>query len=638
MTDASTAHTTEASQRVAAFELMNVSFTYQTAYDQPNAALHSAALKQVSLHITQGEFLGIIGPSGAGKTTLAHCLSGAIPHHFAGKLRGSIKVLGTESSKQSLSDIAFEVGSVLQDIDAQMVALNVLDEMLFGLENFGVAHDQIMARLDAALNTVGMLEYKNREIATLSGGQKQKIAIAAMLALQPHVLVLDEPTAALDPATSETVFQVLQHINQTEHITIVIIEQKVSLLARFCNRVCVMDQGRLVLDGTPHEVFSQTEQLRTLGVDSPRVTRVYNSLAKRHILSVQKPCLEVAELVETMKTELCERIATTSDAFSDCMQDKTRSMSRAKPVVCTAARAAKPIAVRTAEPIAARAAEPIARVIEPIVCIHDISFHYPATQDGISHVSLELYPKEVLAVVGQNGAGKSTLTKLINGLLKPDEGFVSIAGLDTKNTSPSVLAAHCSTLFQNPDRQICKNTVLDEVAFSLELQGVSSQKAREQALPVIQSFNLNPDDVPFTLSRGQRQKVALASVVVTHPELIILDEPTSGLDYRECMTTMQTVRKLAEQGSAVLMVCHDMEVVSDFADRIAVMTSGALVTTGTQEEVFSKNTLLEQAHIEAPQIMQLSEALMKRINPAYKGLREVSEVVDLTQHLFAKTS
>ena len=265
----------------------HVSFSYGEA--------SARALDDVTLSVSPGDFLGIIGPSGAGKTTLASAMSGAIPHHYTGPLFGSVLVDGKDTCAVTLTDISQVVGSVLQDIDTQMVASVVEDEMLFGLENFGVPHSQIEERVIDALETVGIADLRERDIATLSGGQKQKVAIAAILALRPRVLLLDEPTAALDPASSRMVFETLRSINRELGVTVVIIEQKVALLSEYASRIAVMQGGRIALEGTPSEVFSHSAELRSIGVDSPRVTRISNSLAARGLIEAGEPCLNVRE-------------------------------------------------------------------------------------------------------------------------------------------------------------------------------------------------------------------------------------------------------------------------------------------------------------------------------------------------------
>lgn len=248
-------------------------------------------------------------------------------------------------------------------------------------------------------------------------------------------------------------------------------------------------------------------------------------------------------------------------------------------------------------------------------------------------LDFEVFPGEIVGIVGQNGAGKTTFTKLLNGLLKPAEGNVVVVGLNTREVPTSRIARHVSTLFQNPDRQICKDTVLDEVAFGLLLQGVSLDEASARAKATCERFGLPLDEAPFSLSRGQRQMVALASVVVGEPQIIVLDEPTCGLDYRECMTVMETVRDMAAAGSAVVMVCHDMEVVSDFADRLVVMANGEILGRGTCADVFANDGLMQGAFVEPPQAIALAKRLAAEVSPAFAGLSEVSDIVAVSKEL-----
>ena len=581
----------------AVIQMDDVSFSYG---DSP-----VPALSHVSLNVNRGDFVGVIGPSGAGKSTLAACLSGAIPHHFGGTLYGAVRVDGSDTCEVSLTDISQVVGSVLQDIDTQMVASVVEDEMLFGLENFGVPHDQIEERIGRTLDTVGITELRHREIATLSGGQKQKVAIAAILALEPQVLVLDEPTAALDPASSLLVFDTLRRVNRQQGITVVVIEQKVALLSEYCSRLVVLDRGSVAFEGTPHEVFSHADGLRRIGVDSPRVARISNSLAADGAIKSQSPCLNV--------TEAEELIAQTAG-------------EAAKAYETAQAPAASPHAP----------ARPHAVGSEPVLAFDHVNFAYPDGGAEVRELNLEVYPGELVALVGQNGAGKTTLTKLLTGLLKPAEGSVHVAGMDTRDVPTSRIAREVSTLFQNPDHQICKDTVLDEIAFGLELRGVGRDEARDRAQKAAERFGLPLDEAPFSLSRGQRQMVALASVIVVEPRIVVLDEPTSGLDYRECMTVMNTVREMAERGCAVVMVCHDMEVVSDFAERIAVMANGRILQRGVAPKLFADADLMRRAYVEPPQVIALSNRLAQRVSPAFAGVSEVRDIVRITEEMIAR--
>ncbi|MGN8751060.1 ABC transporter ATP-binding protein [Collinsella sp. HCP3S3_D1] len=576
-------------------KLDDVSFSY--GHEAQNALDH------VSLAIEKGEFVGVIGPSGAGKSTLAAVMSGAIPHHYTGQLFGATLVDDRDTCEITLTDISRVVGSVLQDIDAQMVAPIVEDEMLFGLENFGIPHDQIEERISQTLTTVGISDLRHREIATLSGGQKQKVAIAAIIAMAPNVLVLDEPTAALDPASSTLVFDTLRQINREHGITVVVIEQKVALLSKYCSRVLVMADGKLAFDGEPHQVFAHASELRQMGVDSPRVARIANSLAEVGLLpSDQAPCLNVSEAHQLISSLLAD--ATSKDAPADVPETSPHI-----PAV--------PRGVNQ----------------EPVVELTDVTFAYPHGGASVSNLNMCVYPGELVGIIGQNGAGKTTLTKLLNGLLHPASGTVRMAGMNTADVPTSAIAAKCATLFQNPDRQLCRDTVLDEVAFGLELHGVGTDVARQRARVAAERFGLPLDESPFSLSRGQRQMVALASVVVLDPQVVLLDEPTSGLDYRECMTVMETVSEMAERGCAVIMVCHDMEVVSDFAQRLVVMADGRILERGDANRIFADDALMRAAYVEPPQVVALSKELARDVSPRFAGISQVSDLVDLVKEM-----
>lgn len=600
-------------------DFQHVTFSYPDS--------ETPALSDIHFQLSEGEFLGIVGPSGAGKTTLTSLMSGAIPHHYRGTLYGAVLVDGQDTCDVTLTDISCSIGLILQDIDAQMVAGIVEDELLFGLENFDVPREQIMDRLMYALDTVGISDLRYREIATLSGGQKQKVALAAMLALRPRVMVLDEPTAALDPVSSRTIFETLAELNRTERITVIVVEQKVALLATYCSRVLVLADGAIAACGSTSEVFARSAALRELGVDSPRATRISNYLRKLGYagekdvsLTVQDACGLVARAVG--KSRGVSYDVQTPLTSKDVSLSPTYLPLIGGPVTAADSSLFKKVLSQLE-----------GEEVESSLELLDVSFRYESSNDGVDHVTFSVNPGEIVALIGQNGAGKTTITKLVNGLLKPQSGDVRIMGISTVSQRTSEVAHHVSTLFQNPDHQICKDTVLDEVAFGLELKGVPQSEAHERAKDVIDGFGLDAQASPFTLSRGQRQMVALASVVVCEPDVLVLDEPTSGLDYHECMTVMHEVEKLREKGCAVLMVCHDMEVVSDFASRAAVMAHGSLIADGPLAEVFAQDAVMRLAAIEPPQVVQVARVLSERVDAAYTGLTTVSEIGRMTERI-----
>lgn len=441
---------------------MSIIEVQSVSYSYPDSS--ARALNELSLSVQEGDFVGIVGPSGAGKSTLALALSGAIPHHFRGNFFGKILVSGMDTCTVALTDISKIVGSITQDINAQMVASIVEDELLFGLENFAVPHAEIPERITYALETVGIANLRFREIASLSGGQKQKAAIAALLALQPQVMVLDEPTAALDPTSSELIFQTLSELNKTKGITVVVIEQKVGLLAKYCSKIAVMDKGSICAYGSGEEVFSQVNLLQEVGVDVPRCVRVSKGV---HELSHQ---VEYAHLLSEADQAVCDETALSVQSavkqLACCvgaLQHRSISLTEGaeSPATDAVELAGETYLPKIDGPVVAESSGPFDRIgilqdaeqpsVQSVLDVIDATFKYQNSTDGVERVSLSLHPGELVALVGQNGAGKTTLTKLVNGLLRPRSGDIHIKGASCKDWKTSQIAQHVSTLFQNPD-------------------------------------------------------------------------------------------------------------------------------------------------------------------------------------------
>ena len=589
-------------------ELKNVSFQYGTNRSENTSSVddNTYALNRVNLKIYPGEFVGIIGPSGSGKTTLASLFSGAIPHHYSGELLGSVKIAGQDTKNLALTNIACLIGSVIQDIDAQMVAANVEDEILFGLENFGVPHDEIPNRIASSLETVGISDLRNRDLDTLSGGQKQKVAIAAILALKPKVLVLDEPTCALDPVSSRMIFSILQNLNKKFGITIVVIEQKVALLSEYCERLIVLSKGELVLDAPVSLALKDIDLLRKVGINYPRTTHLIKQLQDEQICNPAELTVGVEETVNTI-------VKTLRTDYSKLSNSNNSNNAES---------------VLESHKEAFIKANNSDNSNKPCLSINNVSFAYANGVKALKDVSFNANSGELIALIGRNGAGKTTITKIINGLLRPTEGSVAIDGIDTKSLRISQTAKYVSTLFQNPDRQLCKETVLEEVTLSCILIGQNEDEAKAHAMEIIDELELDSKASPFMLSRGQRQMVALAATVVTNPKILLLDEPTCGLDYKECMRIMQVVERLRKNGCCVIMVCHDMEVVLDYATRLITINDGKLIIDGSAHDVFEKPEVCSAAALYPPLLCSVSQGLVAHGFNKCNGLYVRAELVE----------
>ncbi len=553
------------------------------------------ALENITLEIEKGGFVGIIGESGAGKTTLCNSINGLIPHHYTGDFYGSVKVDGDDTFDIDAGKLALKVGSVFQDIESQLTGYFVEDEILFGLENFGIPADQIENRITSALETLGISELRHREISTLSGGQKQKVVFAAILALEPEVLVLDEPTGELDPASSVQIFALLKKLNEEKGITIVIAEQKIMLLCEYVKKLIVLEKGTCVHYGEIRSTLTHQKEMEEAGINCPRVLTLTGKMEKENLLPADctgegRICLNAQEAAEIVK----KAVGNKSPVLRQSQRDDMAALRQAL--------------------------EP--QATDTVLSFQNVSFSYNETAN-VKDLNVQIHKGDFTAIIGSNGAGKSTFSKLCNGLLKPSTGDVLVLGQNTKKQKVSALAKHIGFLFQNPDRQICCQTVREEIAFSLRNNNVPEAEIKTRVENTIKEFGFNPDVEPFNMSRGQRQRLCLACLIALNPEILILDEPTTGLDYRECMEVMGKICELNKNGTTVIMVCHDMEVVLDFAKNIIVMNRGEIMGEGPTRQLLGDDTLLNKARLLPPQIAQVA----KLLGPRFDGIFTDDEMI-----------
>lgn len=551
------------------------------------------ALENVTLNIQKGDFVGIIGESGAGKTTLCSCLNALIPHHYTGDFYGSVKVEGQDTFDVKPDKLALKVGSVFQDIESQIVSYFVEDEILFGLENFGVPANQIEERITEALEALGISELRHREISTLSGGQKQKVVFASIIALKPDYLILDEPTGELDPASSLQIFKLLKKLNEERGITVIVAEQKIMLLCEFVKKLIVLEKGTVVHYGEIRSTLTHQREMEEAGINCPRV------------LTLTGKMMEEGLTPSGMKTE--ERICLNTQEAADFIKRMMGNNCHVK----TDNDSLKPSQEPVTEPSE-----------QPVLEFKNVCFSYNETAN-VHDLNVKIQKGDFTAITGSNGAGKSTFSKLCNGLLQPSAGDVFVLGQNTKRNKVSSLAKHIGFLFQNPDRQICCSTVEEEIAFSLKNNGLSKEEIQSKVEATIKEFGFDAKTEPFNMSRGQRQRLCLACLIALNPEILILDEPTTGLDYRECMEMMNRIRELNENGTTVIMVCHDMEVVLDFAKSVIVMNRGEILAQGATREILSNKELLAKARLLQPQIA----ATCSLLGDEFKGLFTVEELI-----------
>jgi len=562
----------------------NLTYTYPVG--------ESPAFMNVSLKVDDGEFILLTGPSGCGKTTLCRCFNGLIPHFYNGKLEGEIQVVGMNVKEHPIHEFAQHVGLVFQNPENQLFALSVEKDVAFGLENLGLPREEIRERVEWALEVTGITDLRDRAPFELSGGQQQRVAIASVLAMKPEVIVLDEPTSFLDPLSAQKIFEVINNLNRDLGITIILVEHRLDLAARYADRVIVMNDGRIVLDGKPKDVFN-SEMAKAIGVGIPRATRLYQLLRDRGIRLRDVPV--------------------TSDEASRLIREM---FSVEGP----------PLKIKKkfgGEPCYASPEK------EPIIIVDDVSFTYPNGVEALREVSLTIREGEFVAIMGQNGAGKTTLVKHFNGLLKPSSGRVIVGGVDTRNATIAELSKKVGYVFQNPDHQMFSETVEKEISFALRNFGFSrevTEKRVDWALSILDLKEYRKAS-PFMLSGGERKRVALASVLAWDPNVLILDEPTIGQDYMQKERLRNFITQLNMQGKTVIIVTHDVEFVAECKPRVILMKDGRIIADGESHQILSNEDLLLKASIIPPEAARITRELRDIIH--FDGVIDVYEAENL---------
>jgi energy-coupling factor transport system ATP-binding protein len=555
------------------------------------------ALRNVDLTIARGEFVLVLGPSGAGKSTLVNLFNGSVPHIFEGTLSGEVWVAGLKTTDHPVSELATVVGMVFQDPEAQLVNVLVKDEVYFGPENLLLPIEQIRENARKAVTLVGIEDLMERDVFQLSGGQKQKVAVASVLAMQPKVLVLDQPTANLDPRSTQEVFRMLRRLNQELGITIVVVEHNVDGLADMITKVIVMDRGAVVAIGSPRDVFGKrfTEFSRELGLWLPQMAELGLALQDRVVFPAIP--LNAEEAFEPLLPAI-QRLGAGGGWLAG---EKGRNES-----------------MKSTEGE------------DPIIEVRDLSYVYKSNGvKALDHVSLRIYPGDFCAIVGKNGSGKSTLAKLLMKILVPDRGSVFVRGRDVNDVSLFELTQTIGYVFQNPDDQFVEDTVFDEVAYSLRVRGVREEEVEERVREVLRLFSLEKFEAvsPFSLSMGQRRLLSVATMLVVGQDVLILDEPTIGQDQSSAELLMQYLQNLNQQGKTIIIITHDMRLMSKWAGRVIAMCEGKVILDGTARQLFEDEVLVRQASLVEPPLVDL----VKRFRQQFPGMPFVLTVEDFQE-------
>ena len=533
-------------------EFKDVSFRY--------AGAQKDALSGINLNVRPGEIVLVTGPAGSGKTTFCSCINGLVPHYHEGELKGDVIVRSYNTRRARIGGLASLVGMVFQDPDSQLVTSSVADEVAFGPENLGVPRAEINQRLTEALSDTRLTGFEDREPHNLSGGEQQACSIAATYSMHPDIYVMDEPLANLDPAGRLQVLQVLIDVAKQRQKTLVIVEHSLEEVLPMVDRVLVMDEGRIVRDGTVDEVLAQG--------DIPRV--------------FTRPAL----------VRLADKFGLALKTFS--AEKFYDELNARKPL--------RVIEVADGPP------GPSTRSSTPLIEFQNVHYSYKGDAAALRGVNLKIHEGELVAILGRNGSGKTTLARHIIGLLQPAQGKVFVSGRDVAATPTHELTQEIGFCFQNPNHQLVAFNVRDEMTFGLKAHNIDPAEFDERIHHALELVNMLDalDAEIFDLGKGQKQRLALASVLTLNPKILVIDEPTTGQDPQMTQEIFDIIRNLNDLGTTVIMITHRVDYAAAYARRAVVMNSGLVAFDGPVLDLISNVEMMHANSLDLPDITKLA--------------------------------
>ncbi len=555
------------------------------SYKYPNS--EKFTLLNINLEINEGEFLGIIGPTGAGKTTMCLTLNGIVPQFYGGRYFGSVHVGGLDTVEHSISSMANNVGQVFEDPETQLISTSVENEIAFAMENLKLPRDVIVDRIPQVLSAVRLDGTEKKHPHELSGGQKQLLAIAAAIAVQPSLLILDEPTSQLDPVGTEEVFATVNELNRELGMTIVMASHSAEEMANFAHRIVLISNGEIVAIGPPNKIYAGIELLENNDLRPPQVAETFYSIDRKGI-AVQK-------------------IPVTMDDALPLLDDLSFLFSSQKFDLDVPKRNSG----------------------NSLLSVRDLTHIYPDGTKALHGVSLDIMHGEYVLIIGQNGAGKSTLVKHFLNLLQPSEGVVKVGGVDTEEMNVSDLARKIGYVAQNPDNQLFNTSVGEEIAFALKNLDFDEEEVETRTAESLEVMGLTAvrEMHPLSLPKGDRARVVIGAILAMKPEIIIFDEPTTGQDYRGAKYILEISRDLHKMGKTVIVITHHLYLMSEYAERVVVMGKGSILLDENTRNAFHETEILRSSFLSAPQSVHLSQE-MQKLNSAFPPLLTPGEFAD----------
>lgn len=568
-------------------ELTNVSFSYQLEKEK-----QVLALDDVSLKLKEGEFVAVIGANGSGKTTLARLLNSlTVPSS------GKVLVDDLDTSDKNLQKLVrLKVGMVFQNPDNQIISTTVEREIAFGLENLALPYDELKERVEWALSVFNLQEYRHYRPHGLSGGEKQKLSLASVLAMRPRYLVLDEPTSLLDAKGKDEVNNLIEEL--ARELTVIHITQFPEE-ATSAHRVLVVDRGKIALDGSPARIFSQVTELRKMGLGVPIACEIVERLKKSGV-KLKSGILRVDELIDEI-----QNLKTKPKKQVELNFSRQNLSSQVSPPV------------------------------EPLAQAENLSFVYnqglPTEKKALDRINFEIEKGDFIGLIGPTGSGKSTLVQHLNALLQPTEGGVLIDKRDLKDKHIDLkkIRQKVGLVFQFPELQLFEETVFDDIAFGPRNLGLSEQeitiRVRECMAQLGLDFETFAPRSPFSLSGGEQRKVAIAGILTLNPEVLILDEPTAGLDFQGVEQIKGVLLKLNKDGTTIILISHNLDLVAQLATKILLLDKGKSICFCEKEEFFKEPQRLYSVGLKPPVITEFVSKLSRKgfkISPSLFALDE----------------
>lgn len=628
-------------------EIKDCTYEYVRRDENDEVVEKLSAISHLNFTIEEGSFVCVLGHNGSGKSTLAKLFNALqIP------TEGCVIISGMDSREEAnVFPIREKVGMVFQNPDNQIIASVVEEDVGFGPENIGVPTEEIWKRVADALEAVNMEAYRLKSPNHLSGGQKQRVAIAGTLAMEPKTIVLDEPTAMLDPSGRAEVIRSIRELNQKKGITIILITHYMEETVD-ADRIILMDQGKLVLDGTPKEIFSKVEELKSLRMDVPLITELAHEL-RLSGMPISEGILKEEELVEELlsifgedsfmeekekgqkeKGQKEEEPEGESDTVASAVTENSIAKGFEEVADQTAATVSEEAEIEKENKTEKETENDFILKVENLSCIYQKGTAMESY--ALKDINLSIKRGSFSALIGHTGSGKSTLLQHFNGLIKPEEGEISVhfrknpalilqdkgflfwKGKKRKVEKEGVLSFKeegfdfqglrfkVGLVFQYPEYQLFEETVFEDVLFGPKNQGLSLEDAKKEAEEALRSMGVEEalwQKSPFELSGGQKRRVAIAGVLAMEPELLILDEPTAGLDPAGREELFQVIAHLQERyAMTILLVSHSMDDVACYAEEVFVLNQGECIRQGSPEEVFSHKKEMEELGLGLPQI------------------------------------